>query len=278
MKLNNEQEWLDDIPTRIQYIMEKFPESIKTKLDYTNESLNKLEDYLIRNFTTEEVMKDDYFLECLATYFGESYIKLIQGSIWKLETDIKDVNYNKMYFCVPNTIAWGEPCYAIIVALRRKTGNYLQSFIEEGLEYSNMKNSNEGTNVLNGSGTFYNNFIIPLAHEDGFWERIKTHLINHYELEDRGSHFIIKVKNYCFYFSYIQEDWVAEESQDIANNAAKHREDKQLIANSKSRVEVSGDDDFDMDYFNDFVMLMEVIENCEKVVIFDYESGTFFDE
>lgn len=278
MKLKNKQEWLDNIPVRIQYFIDILPPNIAAKCDYSINSLNELENYLINTYTVEKVIEDDYLLECFATYFGEAYIKIIHNATWKLETDAKDVNYNKMYFCVPNTIAWGEPRYAIIVALRRKTGSYLQSFIEDGLSYSNSVNIVKDVTMISKCGTFYTNFILPLAQEEGFLERIKTQLSVRYQLEDSGLHFIIKIKDYCFYFSFIQEDWVIEESKDIAQNVGSHRADKQLIANCKSRIEVSADDDFDMDYFNDFMMLMEVISEKEKVVIFDYESGTFFDE
>lgn len=93
--------------------------------------------------------------------------------------------------------------------------------------------------------------------------------------EDRVN---LKIKDYMFTYSLIAEDWVQEESRDIADTFGRKRNDYMIIKESRSRVEFYGDDDPDMDYFNDYLLMLERIQAELPVIIFDTENGKFFDE
>ena len=85
----------------------------------------------------------------------------------------------------------------------------------------------------------------------------------------------VKVGDYAFQLHYNQEDYVVEESQEIAEDAATNHPDKARIAACRRRLEIAGEDDPDMDYFNDSLYLLEIIETFSGVFIFDPYDGRF---
>ena len=88
----------------------------------------------------------------------------------------------------------------------------------------------------------------------------------------------VKVNEYMFTYVFIAEDWVLEESRDIADSFGRKRKDHLIIKESRSRIEFYGDDDYDMNYFNDYLLMLEKIQRELPVIIFDAENGKFFDE
>lgn len=81
---------------------------------------------------------------------------------------------------------------------------------------------------------------------------------------------------YKFIFTLNKEDWVQEESKDIAETFGKNRADYNRINNSKQRIEFYGEEDFNMDYFNDYLLILENIQREMNVTIFDTDNGKFF--
>jgi len=132
----------------------------------------------------------------------------------------------------------------------------------------------------------YGNFIFPLENESDFFEKLKQAILDFYNIQskkkplitDEGNRLIINFNGYQFIFSYIDEDWIVEESKDIADTFAKHRADKHKIETCSCRVEFYGDDDYNMIYFNESLSLLEIISKQMKVAIFDQNNGKFFDE
>src|SRR5215207_5342934 len=125
----------------------------------------------------------------------------------------------------------------------------------------------------------YTNFIFPVNGDEGFFERVRSVLLNYVnsshakpKLTDNGNEIILNYNGYEFHFTFISDDYVAEESAEIANSFARHRADKHKIAHCKSRVEFYGDDDFFMHHFNESLFLLDAIKEAEQVVIFDYQS------
>jgi len=68
------------------------------------------------------------------------------------------------------------------------------------------------------------------------------------------------------------EPFVAEESMDIAEYFADCPRSAE-IAQCTRRVEIGGDPDPNMDHFNDFVYLCQVLEKFQGVILFDPELG-----
>ena len=75
----------------------------------------------------------------------------------------------------------------------------------------------------------------------------------------------------------ISREEVLAESKEIADNYSGHK-NKQEIASCKSRIEFWGDQDDGMDYFNEHLFILEQFMDNEKVLIYDFISGVFFDE
>jgi hypothetical protein len=81
-------------------------------------------------------------------------------------------------------------------------------------------------------------------------------------------------EEYYFYFLLVDKDWVAEESREIANHHSK-KPFASTIRDCKYRVEFYGDDDLNMDYFNDYFALIEELQKIPGIIIYDYPNGAF---
>ncbi|KQB39587.1 hypothetical protein [Flavobacterium aquidurense] len=83
---------------------------------------------------------------------------------------------------------------------------------------------------------------------------------------------IIFDDEYRFYIAFSQEEYVNEEALEFAqeNKMDWNEEviDKAKLETCYKRFEVWGDDDFDMDYFNDSLFIIEQIEKFNDVIIF----------
>jgi hypothetical protein len=79
--------------------------------------------------------------------------------------------------------------------------------------------------------------------------------------------------NYKFEISLSDGSHVIEEAAEIANDrAADYAEnnfDKEKLKTSSKRFEISGEDDIDMDYFNDSLFIVEITEKFKGVIVFD---------
>ena len=67
---------------------------------------------------------------------------------------------------------------------------------------------------------------------------------------------------------------VIEESREIAEDYAAERPDSALIAACDRRIEVSSAEDPDMDYFNDYLFVLEPLEAL-GAILFDDETEMF---
>lgn len=83
-------------------------------------------------------------------------------------------------------------------------------------------------------------------------------------------------EEYYFYITLEDQNWVPEEMQDIAQTFLKGHPAQAYVAALPFRVSFCGEDDFEMDYFNTFLLLMEAIQAEEKVLILDTTHGRFF--
>lgn len=81
--------------------------------------------------------------------------------------------------------------------------------------------------------------------------------------------------DYNFYIYLSDEEHVNEEATEIANDQDvdwnENIFDKEKLKTCKKRFEVWGDDDFDIDYFNDSLFIIEQIENFNNIIIFQNE-------
>ncbi|KQO25056.1 hypothetical protein ASF10_07760 [Flavobacterium sp. Leaf82] len=80
---------------------------------------------------------------------------------------------------------------------------------------------------------------------------------------------------YRLYIAYSQEEYVNEEALELAEEHEldwnENIIDKAKLQTCNKRFEIWGDDDFDMDYFNDSLYIIEQIENFDDVIIFSIQ-------
>ncbi len=67
------------------------------------------------------------------------------------------------------------------------------------------------------------------------------------------------------------------ESQEMADLFAAGRSDRELIARCQRRIEVAADSDPQMDHFNDYIFVLDVLERIPHVILFDPSAGTFYE-
>jgi len=113
---------------------------------------------------------------------------------------------------------------------------------------------------------------------------LKEKLENFYKSDERdvkitmtADSITVNINNYSFYIGLNEESYVSEEIREIAESI-NHQKDNTIISNCKKRLEISADEDFDMDYFNDSLYISEQIEEFKDVFIFDPQENKFSDE
>ncbi|MBS7231424.1 hypothetical protein KHA90_10350 [Flavobacterium psychroterrae] len=81
--------------------------------------------------------------------------------------------------------------------------------------------------------------------------------------------------DYHLYIAFSEEAYVNEEALEIAGESKldwnETAFDKAKLETCNKRFEVWGDDDFDMEYFNDSLYIIEEIERFTDVIIFNMQ-------
>jgi hypothetical protein len=81
--------------------------------------------------------------------------------------------------------------------------------------------------------------------------------------------------NYKFEIFLSDGSHVIEEAAEMANDRvtdyAENSFDKEKLKTSSKRFEISGEDDPDMDYFNDSLFIVETTEKFKGVIVFDVD-------
>jgi hypothetical protein len=94
----------------------------------------------------------------------------------------------------------------------------------------------------------------------------------------QGEHVRISWGEWGFRVNLAEGPNVLAESREIAEQFGKQRPDRDRLALSRRRVEVASDDDVDMDHFNDYIFIAELLEELHRAILFEPEGGTFMDE
>ncbi len=130
----------------------------------------------------------------------------------------------------------------------------------------------------------YQNFLFSAEPSEVFFPRVKAALKSFCEglkrttslmADDRRARIEFYREEYYFYLTLVDESWVVEESREIAENHAT-RSESAVIRKCTYRIEFYGDDDVNMDYFNDYFGIMEELQKIPGIIIYDYPNGTFF--
>jgi len=84
-------------------------------------------------------------------------------------------------------------------------------------------------------------------------------------------------EEYYFYFVLFDEDAAAEEAVEIADKHPDHALSA-IVRAAAYRVELWGDEDPNMDFFNAHFALMELLSVIPGIAIYDYVRGGFYPE
>jgi hypothetical protein len=79
--------------------------------------------------------------------------------------------------------------------------------------------------------------------------------------------------DWALYVNWLND--VRIEANEIADWFAKDRPDQDVIASTDRFISTSGDQDPNMDHFNDYVYVLEVLEDLPNVYVFDPINGEF---
>lgn len=100
------------------------------------------------------------------------------------------------------------------------------------------------------------------------YEKSMTTTVTHPE----SNHILIQRDSWSYYLDLSDEAHVIIESKEIAGHFAKHRDDGETIASSKTRIEGYGDADPNMKYFETYISVREVLEEIPHVYHFDSQE------
>jgi hypothetical protein len=128
------EDWKFVMTEAIPEFLSKLPEDIADSMDFSPDSLDILEEYILKNFTVESIKeeKNMYWCDWFARYIGETYRKNLDGAEWGI--DLEDEN--QMYYGLPViTNAYKQqvdycPHEEILTVLILKTGNCLSRILK----------------------------------------------------------------------------------------------------------------------------------------------------
>ena len=88
----------------------------------------------------------------------------------------------------------------------------------------------------------------------------------------------LQIANYCFTIALNLSEAVQEEATDLAINYLRHKRKQKKLAACTKRLDIRGEVDLEMSYFNDSLTLLDEISYFKGTHIFDPQAGTFLDE
>ena len=129
--------WLTIMPDALMYLS-ILPKDVRSKLDYSVNSLDVLEIFLIDNYDMEEMKRSEnkMAVDVFARYIGETFRKNLTDIIWKLE-----LRENRFGYGFPLLVKKdNKPCtpkstYSFIAGvLDRRIGSYLSTILKNNIE------------------------------------------------------------------------------------------------------------------------------------------------
>jgi hypothetical protein len=102
-----------------------------------------------------------------------------------------------------------------------------------------------------------------------------TDRLRHMKVLRVGSSIQVFYRGWTINLNFVAAPHVVAESGEIAGNFAEGRPDRTKISGCNTRIEITGDVDPDLDHFNDYVGVLDVLSRFDNIVLFDPEKGTF---
>lgn len=279
------------IEEKISNWKSQFDKQIQTNLDYTPDSLLIVEKLLLSKFDNKEQLLDKNnfsFVESCIFYIGEVFRR--NDKIRKLDWVFSSIDAHSFPIleCPYHSNSWVDLLKKFPVLLHKKSGTILHDYFVKNTEYFKENHERLLKNIptIPGKGGFSYQYFILVKDESFQLNEIEQALKAYYAKKGSGDrvyfhnerHLLVNMgDDYYFHFQLDTSEGVLQESKEIAENY-KGDKDKPMIASCKSRVEFWGDEDPEGDYLNDHMNLMEQLMQNDKLLIFDFRNGVFFDE
>lgn len=293
------EQWIKNSEERLNRWFAKLPEQLVEQLNFRSDSLDKVEIYMLDRFDhyMAAFSKDNSEeIDAMVTYIGEVFIRNLPNAYWYIHSDdFKEEIRNELHAAV---MIEGFTMYKIFSEippiLNLRTGKELSKLLQliqrRILEIQNEKNnqvlSNEKISIEERG--FAYQYMFLLTDPKYTLQQLQTWLEAYYQkmiaaqkasLElPLPSHLLLHLGNYRFHFIHKDEDWVKEESAEMADNYRGSAVSKEQIRQCASRIEFYGDEDPQMDYFNEQFSLLQQLKDEPGLLIFDYLNNQFIQE
>lgn len=131
--------WVDTLDVFIETALDLLPEKVSKQMDYSVQSLNVLEEYLLATYKSEQFqsIENKELFGGLAAYFGETARQNAVNGFWSIDL----VNKKNAYYNLPVMISEKvkftiSPYQLIVSSFDRNTGTFLSTIATNFIEYS----------------------------------------------------------------------------------------------------------------------------------------------
>ncbi len=130
------EKWLKEIPAKLSTMTEDFAKKNKLKLDYSLESLDALEKWMIKEYdVATDLREEEDMLDLFALYVGETHIKHIGGEWYVDIENEKSVYYQKLgvQYEEEGDLAFRSARALCTSCISRKRGNLISQTLKKTL-------------------------------------------------------------------------------------------------------------------------------------------------
>jgi hypothetical protein len=130
--------WLIDMDDAIERVLERLPRDVAEKMDYSANSLDAIERYLLDKYgNSKEALKksEAQLIDAMARYVGEVFRKKLGGK-WDIELNDKD----NVFYDIPQLVGMKNqttqiaPLTLVTSSLSRREENHIRRVLEAHLE------------------------------------------------------------------------------------------------------------------------------------------------
>jgi hypothetical protein len=276
--------WEREVPNRIEFLAQTLHEEIK--FDFSLDSLAPLASWFLFQYKDVDYANSPESLrliDCAATYIGQSFMKHC-GGVWKLQSD-PDYAYFGLpgitNYKVPST--YTLPLYPhtwITASIPRQ-----YSIVEHRIEFLTnsentlkLKQQSRQAKLTTDLDYYRRTVLIPTSADIRFADVVarmqqKFARITSVAVSQIQPH-QLRIQASDWYLDIYWEDdaQVMEESTEIARYFASE-ECRSNVKSCAQRITTAATADPNMDHFNDYVFVLEVLESLPGVYQFDSEQG-----
>lgn len=133
----NFEEWIILIPFKMEYFTNTFAGENNLKLDYSMESLDELEKWILSNYKkVNDLIEDRKTLDYLTVYIGETFRKYIGGK-WYIDLENKkNVFYSMPVLTSPEYkgVTCKSPMIYATASIDRQKGNHISTILKNSMK------------------------------------------------------------------------------------------------------------------------------------------------